>query len=192
MKISNLSHVEQVRILAKAGAKLIQLREKHASSQEFFEQAKKSVEIARNFGVKIIINDRVDIAFILKADGVHLGQNDLSPEYARQILGNDAIIGISTHNIEQALAAIELPVDYIAIGPVFLTKTKKNAEETVGPEGVSRIKNAIGSVPLVAIGGIDGDNFQTVLKSGADSLAMISELLSPPERIAEKLTQYSR
>ena len=123
------------------------------------------MKIARANDVKIIINDRVDIALALKADGVHLGQDDLPPAEARKILGEKAIIGFSTHNFEQALQAVKLPINYLAIGPVFATQTKENPDKTIGLESVEKVREAIGDFPLVAIGGISQENFYEVLKS---------------------------
>ncbi len=190
--MSNLSHLEQTKRLIDGGAKLIQLREKHASPKEFNEQAKKSLELARKYSVKIIINDRIDIALVLGADGVHLGQDDVSPEHARNILGEKAIIGFSTHNLEQAVEAVKFPIDYLAIGPVFTTKTKKNADEVVGLEVIKKVREAIGDFPLVAIGGINSGNFLKVLSAGADSLAIISDLISDAEKISDKLKEFHR
>lgn len=186
-QITNLSHAEQVELLIEGGAKFIQLREKFLSPKDFFTQAEEAIKVARKYDVKIIINDRVDIALSLKADGVHLGQDDLPPESARKILGENAIIGFSTHNVEQAIKAAKLPINYVAIGPVFATKTKENPDEVVGIKGVEKVRQAIGNFPLVAIGGITLDNFRQVFESGANSLAIISEILSPPENISEKL-----
>ena len=191
-RITKLSHVEQVKILIEGGAKFIQLREKFLSPKEFYAQAEEAIKVARKNGVKIIINDRIDIALALQADGVHLGQDDLLPEHARKILGENAIIGFSTHSVEQAIQAVNFPIDYVAIGPVFATKTKENPDEIVGIKGVKKVRAAIGKFPLVAIGGINSDNFREVLESGADSLAIISEILSPPEKIIEKLKFLSR
>jgi thiamine-phosphate pyrophosphorylase len=187
VRLTNLSHAEQVEKLIQGGAEIIQLREKYASPRDFYESAKKALEIARRHNVKIIINDRVDIALILKADGVHLGQDDLPPERARRILGEKAIIGFSTHNIEQAISAAGLLVDYLAIGPVFPTKTKENPDEIVGIEAVEKVREAVGDFPLVAIGGITSENFREVLKAGADSVAMISDLLSDTNKITERM-----
>lgn len=186
-RITNLSHAEQVKLLIEGGARFIQLREKFLSPGDFFPQAEEAISVAREHNVKIIINDRVDIALALKADGVHLGQDDLPPEKAREILGENAIIGFSTHSVEQAIEAVKLPIDYVAIGPVFATKTKENPDAIVGIEGVRQVRNAIGEFPLVAIGGITSENFREVFKAGANSLAIISEILSPPENISEKL-----
>ena len=183
--VSGLSHVEQVERLIKGGIKLIQIREKRAGPRDFFEAARAAVEVARSHGVKIIINDRIDIALVVNADGVHLGQDDVPPERARAIMGPKAIIGFSTHSIEQAHRAARLPVDYIAIGPVFSTLTKDNADPVVGLDGVAAVKDKIGVLPLVAIGGINSANIADVLSSGADSAAMIGALISDPERIEQ-------
>ncbi len=186
-RLTKISHAEQVENLIEGGAEIVQLREKYAAPKDFYESAKKALEIARGQNVKIIINDRVDIAFVLKADGVHLGQDDLPPKNAREILGEKAIIGFSTHNIKQAISAVKLPINYLAIGPVFATKTKENPDEIVGIEGVKKVREAVGDFPLVAIGGITLENFQDVLDAGANSVAIISDLLSDAEKIAEKM-----
>ena len=191
MRLTGISHAEQVEKLIAGGARFIQLREKHASPKQFYEAAQAAIEIARRDGAKIIINDRVDIALALKADGVHLGQDDLSPAEARKILGENAIIGFSTHSVGQAIEAVTLPLDYIAVGPVFATETKENPDEIVGLEGVRQVRAAIGDFPLVAIGGITTENFRAVLKAGADSLAIIKSVLFPPEKIAENLRSFT-
>lgn len=189
-RISNLSHAEQVEKFIEGGATIIQLREKHASPREFYEAAKKALEIARRHEAKIIINDRVDIALALKADGVHLGQTDLPPEYARKILGEKAIIGFSTHNLQQAVEAVKLPIDYLAIGPVYATQTKDNPENPVGIEGVKLVRAADDDFPIVAIGGINSKNYREVLEAGADSAAVISDLLCDSNKISEKLRKF--
>jgi thiamine-phosphate pyrophosphorylase len=189
-RLTGLSYARQVERLIDGGAQLIQLREKHASPKDFYEDARAAIDIARANSVKIIINDRVDIALVLKADGVHLGQDDLPPEKARKILGEEAIIGFSTHSTRQAIEAVRLPVDYVAIGPVFATATKENPDETVGIEGVRRVREAIGDFPLVAIGGITAVNFREVLGAGADSVAVIKSVLFPPATIAENLRAF--
>lgn len=191
-RLSGLTHSEQVEQLIAGGAGFIQLREKYSSPREFYEDAKKAIEIAHAHDVKIIINDRADIALALKADGIHLGQDDLPPGYARRILGENAIIGFSTHSVKQAIEAAKLPVDYIAIGPVYDTSTKENPDETVGLEGLKAVRDATGDIRLVAIGGINRHNLKDVLNAGADSVAAISELFSGPESIEEKLTLLTR
>ena len=187
VRLSKLSHAAQVEKLIAGGAKLIQLREKHASPREFYEFAAEALKIARRHDVKLIINDRVDIAFALKADGVHLGQNDLPPVEARKILGETAIIGFSTHNVEQAITAAKMPIDYLAVGPIFPTQTKENPDEIVGLSGIEKVRIAIGNFPLVAIGGINSGNLRDVLNAGADSAAIISDLLDSDEDISRRL-----
>jgi thiamine-phosphate pyrophosphorylase len=166
---------------------LVQLREKHLSPREFYVEAEAALRVARACGLRLIINDRVDIALALHADGVHLGQDDLSPLAARSLLGQESIIGFSTHNLAQARAASRLPVDYIAIGPIFATSSKDNPDPLVGLEGLARAREAVGQLPLVAIGGISDLNAQDVLRAGADSVAVIGALLSEPAQIAERL-----
>ena len=149
------------------------------------------MNVARKLGVKIIINDRVDIALALQADGVHLGQDDLSPREARTLLGESAIIGYSTHSVEQAIEAIKLPIDYIAIGPAFETTTKLDPDAVVGLDGLRRIRNAIGKFPLVAIGGINLANLRSVFDAGADSAAIIGALLSDTDEIGRRMRDLS-
>ena len=188
--ISKLSHAEQFKRLSEGGAGVIQLREKNASPREFYEAAREVLALAGERTIKVIINDRADIAFALKAGGVHLGQDDLPPPAARKLLGKNAVIGFSTHSVEQAIEAVKLPIDYIAIGPVFATKTKQNPEKTVGLEGVERVRKAVGDFPLVAIGGITLKNAGDVLTAGADSVAIIGDLLYESDKIIEKMKRF--
>jgi thiamine-phosphate pyrophosphorylase len=174
--LSGRSHAEQVLRLGERGATLVQLREKNLSALEFYRQAHEAVQVARQRGLKIVINDRVDLALALKADGVHLGQDDLPPETARRILGPQAIIGFSTHNLEQARLATKLPIDYVAIGPLYQTSTKAGTEPPVGLEGLRRVRQTTGELPLVAIGGITLSKAVKPLSSGADAVAIISDL----------------
>ena len=190
--MSGLSHLEQVRRLADGGATLVQLRDKTASSRELYDTALEVVNFARSNAVSIIINDRVDIAMAVGADGIHLGQDDLHPKHARVLLGAHAIIGFSTHSLEQARLALELPVDYIAIGPVFGTSTKLDPDPVVGLDGLRSVREATFGAPLVAIGGINRTNAASVLAAGADSVAVISDLLSNPDDIAERFREFSQ
>lgn len=190
ISITKLSHLEQVERLIEGGAKLIQLRDKNSSPKDFYESAKAVMDFTRSKGVKIIINDRVDIALTVKADGVHLGQDDLPPQYAREILGEKAIIGFSTHNISQAIEAIKMPLDYIAVGPIFATSTKENPDPVVGIEGLKIVRDEIGDFPLVAIGGINIENAKEVLNNGADSIAVISQILQKPSKITQSFRQF--
>jgi thiamine-phosphate pyrophosphorylase len=174
VQLSILSHAEQVRLLSLGGASLIQLREKGMPALEFYEQ----VKAAQQHGVQLIINDRVDITLAVAAAGVHLGQDDLPPDAARKLLGPRAIIGYSTHNVDQAISAVKLPIDYLAVGPIFSTSTKTDTAPVVGLEGLTAVRQAIGEFPLVAIGGITHENARDVIDAGADSVAVISALLS--------------
>jgi thiamine-phosphate pyrophosphorylase len=184
--LSGLSHAEQVRRMSAGGATLVQLREKHLSPREFYREAEEALRVARFLGVRLIIDDRVDVALALSADGVHLGQDDLPPAAARATLGEQAVIGFSTHSIEQASEASRLPVDYIAIGPIFPTSSKANPDPVIGLEGLRRVRQAVGQIPLVAIGGIQLENIQSVLKAGADSVACISLLLGDATKIESR------
>jgi thiamine-phosphate pyrophosphorylase len=175
--ISGLSHAEQVELLAAGGASLIQLREKRRSPRDFYHAALEAMLVARRLGIQIVIDDRVDVALAVKADGVHLGQDDLPPDRARVLLGDSRIIGFSTHTLEQALEADSAPVDYVAIGPVLRTLTKEQPDPAVGLETVTEVRRRI-SKPLVAIGGITLDTARSIIEAGADSVAVISDLLS--------------
>jgi thiamine-phosphate pyrophosphorylase len=177
-QISGLSHAEQVALFAESGATLVQLREKRAPALQFYEAAKAALAVAAERGVQLLINDRVDIALAVGAAGVHLGQDDLAPDVARRLLGNDAVIGYSTHSVAQAIEAAILPIDYLAIGPIFGTSTKENPDPVVGLEGLRAVRSAIDNLPLVAIGGITRENTAAVVEAGADSAAMISGLWS--------------
>lgn len=191
--ISGRSHAEQVALLGDAGATFVQLRDKNLPALDFYNEAKIALKIAAEKGITLIINDGVDIALALGASGVHLGQDDLLPEVARKLLGDDAIIGYSTHSVSQAIAAAVLPVDYIAIGPIFPTGTKTNPDPVVGLEGLRAVRDAIGDMALVAIGGITESNAAAVIESGANSVAVISALLSGgPAAISDRYRMLTR
>ena len=166
---------------------MIQIREKKAHSREFYTSVLEAVRFTRESGVKIIVNDRVDIALLTGADGVHLGQQDLSPVHARRLLGPMAIIGFSTHNQEQAELALGLPIDYLAFGPIFDTSTKTDHDPVVGLGLLGRVKEIAGGLPVVAIGGIDRQRLPQVLRGGADSAAVVSAVLADPSRIEIEL-----
>lgn len=184
--LSGLSHAEQVVKLGEGGATFIQLREKVLTPLEFLQQAGAAVEIARGRGIQVIINDRVDIALAVRAHGVHLGQDDLPPEAARRLLGGDATIGYSTHNIEQVQRALALPIDYLAIGPIFPTNSKSATEPTVGLAGLRAVRQLVTKLPIVAIGGITLQNVSAVIEAGATSVAVISALVSDPALITQR------
>jgi thiamine-phosphate pyrophosphorylase len=190
VELSGLSHADQVRALADSGCKFVQIREKSRSSREIFDAVVESVSIANSIGMKIIVNDRVDIALAAGAHGVHLGQDDLPPSDARKLLGSEAIIGYSTHSVEQAIKAASMPIDYLAIGPIFATNTKENPDPVVRPDGLKRVRDTIGDFPLVAIGGINILNLHNVLAAGADSAAIIGDLFARENSLAERFRLF--
>lgn len=189
VRISGISHLAQVERLIAGGATFIQLREKHSSPREFYEEAAAAIRYAKPLGVKIIINDRVDIALALSADGVHLGQDDLPPDEARKILGENAIIGFSTHSMEQVHSALNHKVDYLAFGPIFSTRSKQHPDAVVGLQELHDIHDTIGKLPLVAIGGIGSNSVPSVIDAGADSVAMISSIVSEAEMIQARMRE---
>lgn len=165
------------------GATLIQLRDKQASSREILRLARE-LRRALPEGVRLILNDRADLAVAAGIDGVHVGQDDLPPEEARRIVGSECVLGISTHNPEQVSKGDRSSADYVAVGPVFSTVSKDNPDPVIGLEGVKRAR-VLTQRPLVAIGGVTIQNCRSVIDAGADSVAVISELLpNPRERTA--------
>ena len=185
-RVSGLSHAEQVARLIDGGATLIQLRDKESSPADFLREAEAALSVAQKHHVRLIINDRVDIALAVSADGVHVGQTDLPAEVARRLLGSQSIIGVSTHNVAQVKIASTLPVDYVAFGPIFETGTKQDHEPVAGLDGLRSARAILGHRPLVAIGGINQANAAGALEAGADSLALIAALLSDSGKISEK------
>jgi thiamine-phosphate pyrophosphorylase len=174
--------VQHAHALFQGGARLIQLRNKQAAARDLLNQAERILGLVAGEG-QVIVNDRSDVALVAEAAGVHLGQSDILPAAARQILGPDRIIGLSTHNLEQALDADEQPVDYVAVGPIFRTRTKENPEPELGTDGLAAICKRIHK-PVVAIGGIRLDDVQQVLDAGASSIAAISDLLDTKDVVA--------
>jgi len=191
--ISDASFGDPVRLaqaLFDGGARLVQVRNKKASARSLFNQVESILKRAPA-DASVIVNDRVDVARITGAAGVHLGQRDIGVVEARRILGPGQIIGFSTHNLEQALAASKLPADYIAVGPIFPTSTKLDAEPVVGLEKLATICKAV-QKPVVAIGGIRLENAAEVLAAGPHSIAVVSDLLSAADiqaRVREWINQ---
>ena len=161
------------------GAAILQIRHKGHWSREFFESAQQVARLCREAGADLIVDDRADFALLLEA-GLHVGQDDLAPRDARKLMGSDAVIGFSSHNVNQLAAAGGEPVDYVALGPVFATASKRNPDPAVGVDEVRRCR-ALLDKPLVAIGGITRENALEVLNAGADSVAVIAGLLPGPE-----------
>ncbi|MBE6044875.1 thiamine phosphate synthase [Clostridium thermopalmarium] len=160
----------------KGGVTLVQVREKDASTREFYKIAKEVKEITSKYNIPLLINDRIDIALAIDAEGVHLGQSDMPIKLARKILGEDKIIGISANTLEEALEAQKAGADYLGIGPVFYTGTKKDIDEPIGVHGLKEITQNI-RIPSVAIGGINKENAESVLETGVNGISVISAIL---------------
>ncbi len=175
--------------LVAAGASLLQYRNKQGSAREMLSQARELKRLcspaAVGREVRLIMNDRADLCLAAGFDGVHVGQEDLSPEGARAVVGNQLWVGVSTHNIEQVKEADRSSADYLAVGPVFATATKANPDPVIGLEGV-RAAREVTRKPLVAIGGITRGNCRAVIGAGADSVAVISDLLAQPSKAVEE------
>jgi thiamine-phosphate pyrophosphorylase len=182
--------------LASAGCTLIQYRNKSGNARIMLEQAEELRRHSRTAApapqeLKFIMNDRADLCLAAEFDGVHVGQDDLSPRSVRKIIGPHRWLGVSTHNPEQLLEADQTPVDYVAIGPVFATASKRNPDPVVGLEGVRRARE-LTRKPLVAIGGITRASARSVIEAGADSVALISDLLRDPCKSAEEFLRILR
>src|ERR1700692_91716 len=173
------SELELAEALAGSGVELVQYRNKTASSRQFFEISRQLASVLGPRGVRLIVNDRPDIALLAGAGGVHVGQDDLSVEDARAICGQDRWVGVSTHSLEQLAAADRTSADYIAIGPIFPTATKKNPDPVVGTDLLRKARQMT-KKPLVAIGGITLKRAAEVYRAGADSLAVIRDLICAP------------
>jgi thiamine-phosphate pyrophosphorylase len=170
--------------LAAAGCTLLQYRNKSGRARRMLDEAR---ELRTRLGpnVKLIMNDRADLCLAAGYDGLHLGQDDLSPESARSILGSTRWLGVSTHNPEQLAEADKTSADYLAIGPIFATSSKANPDPVVGLEGLRRARE-LTRKPLVAIGGITRANARSVIEAGADAVAVISDLIRDPRKSAEE------
>lgn len=179
------SNIEVVRLMIDAGIKIIQYREKEKTGRQAYEECIRIREITRQAGVTFIVNDHVDLALLVDADGVHVGQDDLPPEKVRSLVG-DKIIGLSTHSPQQLKDAIARGVDYVGVGPIFATKTKKDVCDPVGFEYLEyAIKHS--TVPIVAIGGIKEHNIREVSRRGARCIATVTEIVGAdniPAKIA--------
>lgn len=177
------------------GATFLQIRAKRLESGELLELCDAAVRMAGPYGGQIIVNDRVDVARLAGAAGVHVGQDDLPPLQTRELLGPDAIVGVSTHTLLQAEAALGLPISYVAVGPIFGTRTKDTGYESVGRDLVGAVAHRAGAIPIVAIGGITIDTAVSVLEAGATSVAIIGDLLAagdPTARVADYLRLLTR
>jgi thiamine-phosphate pyrophosphorylase len=174
-KLSKKGTLSDVENALKAGCKIIQYREKNKSTKDMIKEAEK---IKKKCGGKAIflVNDRVDIALAVDSDGIHIGQDDIPYGIARRILGNEKIIGLTVHNLEEAAKAEKIGADYIGLSPIFDTGTKNNAGTACGIEMIKKVRKEV-NLPIVAIGGINKENVKNVIKTGADSVVAISAVL---------------
>jgi thiamine-phosphate pyrophosphorylase len=174
---------ETAQKLMDAGVKLLQYRAKDAGARELLTESRTIGEVVRRAKCTFIVKDRPDVAYLAGADGVHVGQDDLDVEQARKVIGQDRWVGVSTHNLEQFQAAAATSADYIAVGPIFQTGSKANPDPVVGTDLLRRVR-ALSQKPIVAIGGITLDRAAEVLKAGADSVAVISDILKAKDPAA--------
>ncbi len=183
--------IDLARAFLDGGATVIQLRAKTLESGPFLGLCDALVAAAAAAGARVIVNDRADLAKLSGAAGVHVGQDDLPPAAARALLGPAAIVGYSTHSVAQIAQALREPVSYIAVGPVFGTRTKDTGYDAVGLDLVRAARTAAGGMPVVAIGGITLDTAASVLAAGATSVAVISDLLAGDDPAA-RVASYNR
>jgi thiamine-phosphate pyrophosphorylase len=173
--LSKKGTLSDVRNAVEAGCRIVQYREKDKSTKEMVEEAFLIKEACRGKAI-FLINDRIDVAMAVDVDGVHIGQDDMPIRLARQLLGNDRIIGLTVHDLREALQAEREGADYVGLSPIFGTSTKKDAGGGIGPERIREVKDAL-SIPVVAIGGINRENCVSVIQGGADSLVAISAVV---------------
>lgn len=178
------NNVEVVRQMIEAGIKIIQYREKDKTLRDKYNECLHIREITREADVTFIINDHVDLALLVSADGVHIGQDDLPPEKVRTLVGADMIIGLSTHSPAQARAAVKSGVDYIGVGPIYATNTKKDVCDPVGLEYLDYVVKNI-NLPFVAIGGIKEHNINEITRRGARCIALVTEIVGANDIVAK-------
>ena len=195
--LASVNLVTAAEALLEGGARILQFRHKDFWSRRIFHDARQIAGLCSSAGALFVVNDRADYAQLLGA-ALHLGQEDLTPRDARIVVGNDAIVGFSTHNEEQMRAALSQPIDYVAFGPVFPTASKLRPDPTVGTQSLSSIRSiarTFGNAPLVAIGGITRENASACWKAGVDSVAVIADLLPLPatkQSIRERMIEWEQ
>jgi len=187
-KLSQKGIISDVISAINAGVKVIQYREKELSTKEMYQEAESIRHITKVNNVLLIINDRVDIALAVDADGVHIGQDDMPYDKARELIGEDKIIGLTVHNVDEAIMAEIQGVDYLGISPIFSTNTKVDAGKPAGLKLIRDIKDEI-STPFVAIGGINLDNLDEVIEAGAYNVAVISAIVTK-DNVEEECRKY--
>jgi len=179
---------EVVRLAVAGGTTVVQLRDKECTTRRYVEQGRALHELLAPLGVPLIVNDRIDVALAVGAEGAHVGQSDMPPDIVRRLMGSDALVGLSAGTPAQVLAADGAVVDYVGVGPVFATATKPDAAAPWGVEGLRRLRAPAGPA-VVAIGGLDASNAAGVIRAGADGIAVVSAICSAhdPERAAAEL-----
>ena len=182
-----------VAAMLEGGAGILQIRQKGHWTREFFETARQAARLCRESGAGLVVDDRADFAMLLEA-GLHVGQDDLAPRDARKLMGSEPLLGFSSHNVRQLCSAAGEPVDYVALGPVFATSSKRNPDPVIGVEELRRCRSML-EKPLVAIGGITRENALDVLRAGADSLAVMSDLMpehATARSLRERMEEWQR
>jgi thiamine-phosphate pyrophosphorylase len=172
--VEDTTLMDQVKEALEGGITFLQLREKHLSKEEFIKEAREMKELSKEYKVPFVINDNIEVALAVDADGVHIGQDDMSVEEARKLLGEDKIIGVSAHNVEEAIKAQKGGADYLGVGAVCATSTKKDAN-VVSKEEIKKICHTV-EIPVVAIGGIKKENIKTL--EGTDGVAVVSAIFA--------------
>ena len=173
----------------KAGCKIVQYREKNKSTKDMIEEARQLKEICEGKAI-LLVDDRVDVALAVGADGVHIGQEDIPYETARLLLGMNKIIGLTVHNLEEAIEAEKLGVDYIGLAPIFKTDTKEDAREPIGTKMIETVRKNV-SLPIVAVGGINKHNVKDVIDSGADSVVSIYAVLNS-DNVYNEVSEFAK
>ncbi len=189
------TQLDLARAYLDGGARFLQIRAKQLPSAAFLDLCDAIVHMAVPYAAVVIVNDRADLAVMANAQGVHVGQEDLAPAHARQLVGPDRIVGFSTHTIAQIEAGIAEPISYLAVGPVFGTRTKDTGYSAVGLDLVRTAVRLAKGIPVVAIGGITVDTAESVLEAGATSVAVIGDLLAegnPQARVAAYLQRIEQ
>lgn len=174
--VKDTTLMDQVKEALEGGITFLQLREKHLSKEEFIKEAREMKELSKEYKVPFVINDNIEVALAVDADGVHIGQDDMSVEEARKLLGEDKIIGVSAHNVEEAIKAQKGGADYLGVGAVCATSTKKDAN-VVSKEEIKKICHTV-EIPVVAIGGIKKENIKTLEETDVDGVAVVSAIFA--------------
>lgn len=185
--------LEIARAAIRGGVSCIQLREKTCSTREFIDEALAIRSLLARHGIPLIINDRVDVALAVKADGIHLGQKDMPCSMARQIIPESMIVGISVESLDDAIAAQKDGADYLGVSPIYSTPTKTDTAQPLGLEGLRSIRSEV-DLPLVGIGGLNADNAAAVIYNGADGVAVVSAIVAAddPEAATRDLIEIVR